>query len=211
MQHHLYLDALVDPATDTVEIIFSVGDPHVVRISIESARTLRDHLDLKLKPRVLRDARSKTNIEEKRTMAENERPIIVCLCGSTRFYDEYQFANYLETLAGRIVLSVGFFAHHGMQVHGAQLTCTKDQKVDLDILHLRKIDLADEVLIINVDGYIGESTAREIVYAERQGKPMRWYALEEDRTALLLPGAVKRIETERAWLLIPDPDSPPPQ
>jgi len=47
-------------------------------------------------------------------------------------------------------------------------------KVALDQLHLRKIDLADEIFVVNVDGYYGASTSREIAYARRLGKPIRW-------------------------------------
>jgi nucleoside 2-deoxyribosyltransferase len=48
------------------------------------------------------------------------------------------------------------------------------QKAALDELHLRKIELADEVLVLNVNGYVGESTRREISYAEQLGKPVHW-------------------------------------
>lgn len=104
-----------------------------------------------------------------------ERPGIVVLCGSTRFYDAFQQANYDLTMAGCIVLSVGFYPHakaqHG---HGEGVGHDSAEKVALDELHLRKIDLADEVLVLNVDGYIGESTAREIAYAVRLGHVVRY-------------------------------------
>ncbi len=99
-------------------------------------------------------------------------PKIVCLCGSTRFKDEFMEQNKRLTLNGYIVLSVGFFGHiDGMPI--------EEEKQRVDELHLRKIDLADEVLILNVDGYIGESTRRELDYARTQGKPVRF--LEEKR------------------------------
>lgn len=102
------------------------------------------------------------------------RPTIVCLCGSTRFHEAFQQANCEETLAGRIVLSVGFFGHSAETAHGGSLSCTPEQKLRLDDLHLRKIDLADEILVLNVDGYVGESTTREIAYAAAAGKKIRW-------------------------------------
>lgn len=105
------------------------------------------------------------------------RPEIVVLCGSTRFYKQFQQAYFEETLAGKIVLSVGFYAHASVEVHGQNIGITPEQKVKLDELHLRKIDLADSVLVLNVGGYIGESTAREIAYARSQDKPIRF--LEE--------------------------------
>ncbi len=101
------------------------------------------------------------------------RPIIVCLCGSTRFSEAFHEANLRETLVGKIVLSIGcdFKSDTDLLLAG-QLT--PEDKERLDELHLRKIDLADEVLILNVGGYVGESTKREIAYAQRHGKYLRW-------------------------------------
>lgn len=105
------------------------------------------------------------------------KPKVVCLCGSTRFKDAFDEANYRETMMGRIVLSVGFFMHASGNKHGEDIGATPEQKIALDELHKRKIDLADEVLILNVNGYIGESTRSEIEYAEAHKKPLRY--LEE--------------------------------
>jgi hypothetical protein len=99
------------------------------------------------------------------------RPKIVCLCGSTRFMEVFFEAGWRETLAGKIVLSVGVCkhaAHHGAEALG------EDVVKRLDDLHKRKIDLADEVLVLNVGGYIGDSTRSEIEYATRNNKPIRW-------------------------------------
>lgn len=100
-------------------------------------------------------------------------PTIVCLCGSTRFYDEFQQANYDFTMRGEIVLSVGFYPHakaeHG---HGEGVGHDSAEKVALDELHKRKIDIADYVYVINPGGYIGASTASEIHYAYQHGKPV---------------------------------------
>lgn len=89
------------------------------------------------------------------------KPEIVCLCGSTRFADAFRKANRDLTLEGKIVLSVGFFGHDPKE-HGE---LTDEIKKNLDELHFRKIDLADWVLFLNVDGYIGDSTRREIAYS----------------------------------------------
>jgi hypothetical protein len=105
------------------------------------------------------------------------RPKIVCLCGSTRFYKQFMEQNYRETMAGKIVLSVGFYSHADNEVHGESIGITPEQKVELDELHKRKIDLADEILVLNVGGYIGESTGSEIEYAQNHGKGIRY--LEE--------------------------------
>ena len=107
-------------------------------------------------------------------------PLIVCLCGSTRFYDQFQQANYERTMAGEIVLSVGFYPHakavHG---HGEGVGHDSAEKVALDELHKRKIDLADYVLVLNVEGYIGESTRSEIEYAAKIGRRVEY--LEGDQ------------------------------
>ena len=92
-------------------------------------------------------------------------PQIVCICGSTRFRDEIMEANQQLTLAGVIVLAPALFQHSGD-------TVTDDQKQVLDELHLRKIDLADAVLVVDPSGYIGESTSREIKYAQSSDKPL---------------------------------------
>jgi hypothetical protein len=106
-----------------------------------------------------------------------QRPTIVCLCGSTRFYKTFMEHNYLETMQGKIVLSVGFYPHAVNEMHGEGVGITPEQKEALDQLHLRKIELADEVLILNVGGYIGSSTARELSHAIILGKRVRF--LEE--------------------------------
>ena len=100
-------------------------------------------------------------------------PKIVCLCGSTRFANEFMKAQFEETVAGNIVLTVGCFPR---KPDGSwdQMQVTAEQKVNLDSLHFRKIELADEVLIINVGGYVGESTANEIAHALYLRKPIRY-------------------------------------
>lgn len=114
--------------------------------------------------------------------AKNEKPKIVCLCGSTRFYEEFQRANYDLTMKGEIVLSVGFYPHSARQAHGEEIGCTSEQKMRLDELHKRKIDICDYVFVLNKDGYIGESTRSEIEYAINLGKPVSY--LEAVQAAL---------------------------
>lgn len=109
-----------------------------------------------------------------------QRPKVVCICGSTRFWKEFQEAEYNETMAGNIYLSVGFYSHssetaHG---HGEGVGCTPEQKIMLDELHKRKIDLADEIFVVNPGGYVGSSTKSEIEYAIKHGKPVRWLVPE---------------------------------
>ena len=94
---------------------------------------------------------------------------IVTLCGSTRFKEQYMEVQKRLTLDGCIVISVGLFGHSGDEEVWKPGT-----KEMLDDMHLRKIDLADEIFVINVDGYIGESTKREIAYAEKAGKKVNF-------------------------------------
>ncbi|ONI74188.1 hypothetical protein BWI15_12595 [Kribbella sp. ALI-6-A] len=98
-----------------------------------------------------------------------DRPEIVCICGSTRFVDEMRAANRDLTLAGVIVLAPGVFLPEDREAHES---ITDEQKTALGALHLRKIDLADRVLVVNPGGYIGESTRSEIAYARATGKPI---------------------------------------
>jgi hypothetical protein len=106
-------------------------------------------------------------------------PTIVCLCGSTRFWREFQAAGLRETMAGNIVLSIGAASGTDDEHFGNLPRDEYDRiKTMLDELHMRKIDLCDEVLILNVDGYIGESTARELAYAQKLGKVVRYLELE---------------------------------
>lgn len=113
-----------------------------------------------------------------------DRPKIVCLCGSTRFFAEFQQANYDLTMKGEIVLSVGFYPHakveHG---HGEGVGHDSAEKVALDELHKRKIDLCDYVLVLNVGGYIGDSTRSEIEYARQVGRPVVYLESVEDGAA----------------------------
>jgi hypothetical protein len=102
-----------------------------------------------------------------------EKPIIVCLCGSTRFSEAFREANFRETIAGKIVLSIGCNLKSDADLIAAGRLSESD-KVKLDELHKRKIDLADEVLILNVGGYIGESTKSELTYAIHHSKKIRF-------------------------------------
>ena len=94
---------------------------------------------------------------------------VITLCGSTRFKDEVMGVQKRLTLEGNIVISVGLFGHSGD--NEVWIEGTKEM---LDDMHLRKIDMADEIYVINVDGYIGTSTRNEIEYAKRTGKVVRY-------------------------------------
>ncbi len=101
---------------------------------------------------------------------------VITLCGSTRFKDQFMEVQKKLTLEGNIVISVGLFGHSGdsevwENMDEGTLTKTKEM---LDDMHKRKIDMADEIFVINVDGYIGESTRSEIDYAIAKGKKVRY-------------------------------------
>jgi len=101
-------------------------------------------------------------------------PEIVCLCGSTRFWKTFRDIGLKLTPQGKIVLSIGICAPDSKILAHPNSPNGKLQKRRLDELHKRKIDLANKVLILNVGGYIGESTRSEIEYAEAHGKLIRY-------------------------------------
>ena len=97
---------------------------------------------------------------------------VITLCGSTRFKEAFLEAQKRLTLEGNIVISVGLFGHSGdnevwENMDEGTLTKTKEM---LDDMHKRKIDMADEIFVINVGGYLGSSTRSEIKYAKEMGK-----------------------------------------
>ena len=101
---------------------------------------------------------------------------IVTLCGSTRFKNEFMEVQKRLTLDGNIVISVGLFGHSGDSEVWENMdegTLTKSKEM-LDDMHKRKIDMADEIFVINVGGYIGDSTRSEIDYAIEHGKKVRY-------------------------------------
>lgn len=90
---------------------------------------------------------------------------VITLCGSTRFKEQFLEVRKRLTLEGNIVISVGLFGHSGDDE-----VWTEGTKAMLDDMHKRKIDMADAIYVINVGGYIGESTRSEIEYARKHGK-----------------------------------------
>jgi hypothetical protein len=94
---------------------------------------------------------------------------IITLCGSTKFKDEFIAEQKRLTLEGNIVISVGLFGHSGDDE-----VWSVETKEMLDDMHKNKIDLADEIFVINVGGYIGPSTISEIEYARKTNKPVKY-------------------------------------
>ena len=97
---------------------------------------------------------------------------IITLCGSTRFKNVFMEVQKKLTLEGNIVISVGCFGHTGDKL-------SDEQKLMLDDMHKKKIDIADEIFVINVGGYIGSSTKSEIKYAREQGKKISFLVNEK--------------------------------
>ena len=97
---------------------------------------------------------------------------VITLCGSTRFKDAFMETQKRLTLEGNIVISVGLFGHSGDEE-----VWTAGTKEMLDDMHKRKIDMADEIYVINVGGYVGSSTQSEIEYAMATGKIVRYLEL----------------------------------
>jgi hypothetical protein len=106
---------------------------------------------------------------------EENLPTIVCLCGSARFKDEFTKAELEETLAGNIVLTIGCSSKPDTEIFGhlseSEFAETKHK---LDGLHFRKIEMSDVVCILNVGGYMGESTRNELEHARKLGKTIRF-------------------------------------
>lgn len=150
---------------------------HITQLNVRSPVAIQKYM-MDLKKKI--DALPKDDLpgadlaeSEKEFLGEAPlvRPIIICLCGSTRFMDAFFEQGWEETLKGKIVLSVGVCKH--AEDHGGEALGPEVAEL-LDELHLRKIDLADEVLILNVGGYIGESTGRELAYAQKHNKKIRF-------------------------------------
>ena len=101
---------------------------------------------------------------------------VITLCGSTRFKDAFLEAQKRLTLEGNIVISVGLFGHSGDGEvwEGLPEDTVTETKEMLDDMHRRKIDMADEIFVLNVGGYIGSSTRSEIEYALHTGKKVRY-------------------------------------
>ena len=100
--------------------------------------------------------------------------MIITLCGSTRFKDEFKKVEQDLTLQGHIILTCGLFNH------ADDLNITTEQKIQLDNLHKEKINMSDAIYVINPGGYIGESTYSEIDWAYRMKKKV-YYLVEPEQ------------------------------
>ena len=126
-----------------------------------------EHLTGKEAIELVRQKQNNTTLNPPVAAAKNYKK--VTLCGSTRFKEQFLEAQKRLTLEGYIVISVGLFGHSGDDD-----VWKPGVKEMLDDMHKRKIDMADEIYVINVGGYIGESTKSEIAYAEKTGKVINY-------------------------------------
>ena len=119
------------------------------------------------------------------------RPRIVCICGSGTFWEEIQRQRKILTLNGMIVI--------GPEINAKEVKLEDDTKYELDALHFHKINVADEVLVVDVDtkdssqpSYRGESTKREAAYAKQSGKAVKYLSdtpnVKENTLRPLAPG-----------------------
>lgn len=93
---------------------------------------------------------------------------VITLCGSVKFKEEFERIKEELTLAGNIVLTPNFFRSIKKE------EINNETKKMLDEMHKQKIDMSDEIYVINVGGYIGESTKSEIEYAKTQNKKISY-------------------------------------
>lgn len=121
------------------------------------------------------------------------KPKVVTICGSTRFADQHAVARWEMERTGKFIcLMINYLPEsYGESIglkHRDHFGEQLGLKELLDELHFRKIDLSDEVYVVNVDGYVGESTQREIAYGIYRKLPIRW----------LEPEAGERVLVERS-------------
>ena len=103
-----------------------------------------------------------------KTYARLTQSQIITLCGSTRFKEFFFEAARDLTLQGWIVLMPGVFGHSGDQI-------SDEEKQNLDELHLEKIRMSNAILVLNIGGYTGESTQKEMDFARSHNIPIYKY------------------------------------
>ncbi len=95
----------------------------------------------------------------------------ITLCGSTRFKSVFEEWNHKLAVAGHTIYSLSIFAREESDVgKESNITITDEEKVTLDLVHLDKILNSDAIVVIDVNGYTGFSTKREIEWARMQRK-----------------------------------------
>ena len=117
------------------------------------------------------DLLNRETVEDDTGLPQVPKAEVVTICGSTKFKEAIMAENARLTTEGKVVISLGLFGHTDLPDYNWD-TDASDLKTMLDALHAQKIDMADRVHVVNVGGYYGESTTREIAYARTLGKPI---------------------------------------
>lgn len=116
---------------------------------------------------------------------------IICLCGSTKFYKLFDEVNYWLTIRNYIVLSIGC---HSQSDFSLGIEETEANKTMLDRLHKEKVAMADAILVLDKNAYVGESTRSEIEYAQKLGKPVYYYSLHQHLNLAHFPITKRELE-----------------
>lgn len=95
---------------------------------------------------------------------------VVTLCGSMKFQDEMMKIAEKLALDGDCVLTPVYMVTQHPEVTDEEIKRLKKEQ-------LKRIELSDEIFVVNVGGYVGESTISEIEYAKKIGKEVK--GLEE--------------------------------
>lgn len=93
---------------------------------------------------------------------------VITLCGSTKFKDEFEKVKNELTLKGNIIITLGVFSKND------NIVLSEESIQMLSEMHKQKIDMSDEIFVVNVGGYIGNSTKLEIDYAISRGKKVSY-------------------------------------
>ena len=103
-------------------------------------------------------------------------PKTVTLCGSSRFTDIMAVCAWMiEKNENAIAMGLHLLPAWYPDCPPDHLAEHEGVAEQMDSLHLRKIDRSDEIFVVNFKDYIGTSTANEIAYAKKTGKPVRWF------------------------------------
>ncbi len=98
---------------------------------------------------------------------------VITLCGSLKFIKDFVRIQITLERKGHVCFSV--------TAGEEQLPPTPNEKSILDKVHYKKIMLSDCVLVIDTDGYIGESTGNEIEFALLTNKPVYYMRFDLDK------------------------------
>jgi hypothetical protein len=123
------------------------------------------------------------------------KPKVVTLCGSSRFCQQMAVCAWLiERDEHAIAMGLHLLPNWYPDCPADHLAEHEGVSAEMDALHLRKIDLSDEIFVVNCQDYIGSSTRNEVEYARRAGKPIRWYTHDPvgDKVEAMIANAIAK-------------------